>query len=93
MLKCWSYRPEERPTFRYCLDILQSLRSNFEDAQINIENSSRNMVSSKSIKKSIFVVANHIACVQISCKHNSSNSVLLDFASNKKSYALIVILI
>lgn len=42
MLKCWSYRPEERPTFRYCLDVLQSLRIQFEDIRINMENASRN---------------------------------------------------
>ncbi|XP_055298116.1 proto-oncogene tyrosine-protein kinase ROS isoform X4 [Sitodiplosis mosellana] len=42
MLKCWSYRPEERPTFRYCLDVLQSLRTKFEDIRINLENASRN---------------------------------------------------
>lgn len=42
MLKCWSYRPEERPTFRYCLDVLQSLLTQFEDIRINMENASRN---------------------------------------------------
>lgn len=42
MLKCWSYRPEERPTFRYCLDVLQSLRTQFEDIRINMENTTRN---------------------------------------------------
>ncbi|XP_031627487.1 proto-oncogene tyrosine-protein kinase ROS-like isoform X2 [Contarinia nasturtii] len=42
MLKCWSYRPEERPTFRYCLDILQSLRTKFDDIRINLENANRN---------------------------------------------------
>lgn len=42
MLKCWSYRADERPTFRYCLDVLQSLRTKFEDIRINMENTSRN---------------------------------------------------
>lgn len=47
MLKCWSYRPEERPTFRYCLDTLQSLRNQCAEMQINIENTNRNLASSK----------------------------------------------
>lgn len=45
MLKCWSYRPEDRPTFRYCLDILQSLRSNYENIHINMENTHRNLIA------------------------------------------------
>lgn len=32
MLKCWSYRPEDRPTFRYCLDVLLVLKENTSDA-------------------------------------------------------------
>lgn len=47
MLKCWSYRPEERPTFRYCLDVLQSLRTKFEDIRINMENASRNFTGKR----------------------------------------------
>lgn len=45
MLKCWSYRPEDRPTFRYCLDVLQSLRSNYENIHINMENTHRNLIA------------------------------------------------
>nr|CAD7258654.1 unnamed protein product [Timema shepardi] len=26
MLKCWSYNPESRPTFKYCLDVLLELK-------------------------------------------------------------------
>lgn len=47
MLKCWSYRPEDRPTFRYCLDVLQSLRSNYENIHINMENTHRNLIAGK----------------------------------------------
>lgn len=32
MLKCWRYRPEERPTFGYCLEVLTELRENTSDA-------------------------------------------------------------
>ncbi|XP_055681919.1 protein sevenless isoform X2 [Lutzomyia longipalpis] len=31
MLKCWSYCPEDRPTFRYCLEVLQTLKNNTSD--------------------------------------------------------------
>lgn len=51
MTKCWSYRPEERPTFRYCLDVLQSLRNQFEDVRINIENTNRNFAGTYSENK------------------------------------------
>lgn len=26
MQLCWSYEPDERPTFRYCLEVLQKLK-------------------------------------------------------------------
>lgn len=26
MQSCWSYEPDERPTFRYCLEVLQKLK-------------------------------------------------------------------
>lgn len=26
MLKCWNYCPENRPTFRHCLDVLKNLK-------------------------------------------------------------------
>lgn len=26
MLKCWNYCPENRPTFRYCLEVLMNLK-------------------------------------------------------------------
>lgn len=32
MLKCWSYAPENRPTFRYCLEILQDLFEHTTDS-------------------------------------------------------------
>ncbi|XP_055602255.1 proto-oncogene tyrosine-protein kinase ROS isoform X2 [Uranotaenia lowii] len=32
MLKCWSYSPEERPTFRYCLEELKSLKERTSDS-------------------------------------------------------------
>ncbi|XP_055536181.1 proto-oncogene tyrosine-protein kinase ROS isoform X2 [Wyeomyia smithii] len=32
MMKCWSYSPDDRPTFRYCLDILQSLEKRTSDS-------------------------------------------------------------
>lgn len=28
MLKCWSYEPERRPTFKFCLEILEGLHLN-----------------------------------------------------------------
>ncbi|XP_058444154.1 protein sevenless isoform X2 [Malaya genurostris] len=32
MLKCWSYSPEDRPTFRYCLEELKSLQERTSDS-------------------------------------------------------------
>lgn len=32
MLKCWSYSPEDRPTFRYLLEILKSLKERTSDS-------------------------------------------------------------
>ena len=35
MKYCWKFSPEERPTFRYCLEVLRALRENTsEDTQI-----------------------------------------------------------
>ncbi|PNF32886.1 hypothetical protein B7P43_G01836 [Cryptotermes secundus] len=31
MLKCWNYNPETRPTFKYCLDVLEELKSKSVD--------------------------------------------------------------
>lgn len=31
MLKCWNYNPEMRPTFKYCLEVLEELRSRSVD--------------------------------------------------------------
>jgi len=31
MLKCWNYNPETRPTFKYCLEILEELKSKSVD--------------------------------------------------------------
>jgi len=42
MLKCWSYSPEDRPTFRYCLDILKTLKEATSDSvQITVQCSNR----------------------------------------------------
>lgn len=41
MLKCWSYRPEDRPTFRYCLEVLTTLKENTIDLQITSKNINR----------------------------------------------------
>lgn len=49
MLKCWSYRPEERPTFRYCLEVLQLLRNNCEAVHINMQNSNRTLINGENI--------------------------------------------
>lgn len=35
MLKCWNYAPENRPTFRYCLEVLLDLHEQTDD-EINI---------------------------------------------------------
>lgn len=32
MLKCWSYAPEDRPTFRYCLEVLKDLQEQTSDS-------------------------------------------------------------
>ncbi|XP_039452249.1 proto-oncogene tyrosine-protein kinase ROS isoform X4 [Culex pipiens pallens] len=32
MLKCWSYSPEDRPTFRYLLEVLKSLKERTSDS-------------------------------------------------------------
>lgn len=32
MLKCWSYSPEDRPTFRYLLEVLKSLKEHTSDS-------------------------------------------------------------
>lgn len=26
MMKCWSFNPENRPTFKYCLETLENLK-------------------------------------------------------------------
>jgi hypothetical protein len=31
MLKCWNYNPETRPTFKYCLEVLEELKSKSTD--------------------------------------------------------------
>ncbi|XP_069689840.1 proto-oncogene tyrosine-protein kinase ROS isoform X2 [Periplaneta americana] len=31
MLKCWNYNPETRPTFKYCLEVLEELKSKSAD--------------------------------------------------------------
>lgn len=41
MLRCWSFNPEERPMFIYCLDVLMDLKKKTSDAQmLNISDSS-----------------------------------------------------
>ncbi|GAB0094112.1 Tyrosine-protein kinase receptor [Sergentomyia squamirostris] len=43
MLKCWSYCPEDRPTFRYCLEILEALKDSTNDSiQITMLHTYRN---------------------------------------------------
>lgn len=34
MMKTWRDRGEDRPNFRFCLDVLQKLQSHFEAAHI-----------------------------------------------------------
>uniref|UniRef100_T1HB35 Tyrosine-protein kinase receptor n=1 Tax=Rhodnius prolixus TaxID=13249 RepID=T1HB35_RHOPR len=34
MMKCWSFNPEERPTFRYCLDVLDDILSHTDDVAL-----------------------------------------------------------
>jgi hypothetical protein len=34
MLKCWNYNPETRPTFKYCLDVLEELKSKSVDVPL-----------------------------------------------------------
>lgn len=38
MLKCWSYRPDDRPTFRYCLEVLLDLQNTCETMELNAHN-------------------------------------------------------
>ncbi|XP_014249043.1 proto-oncogene tyrosine-protein kinase ROS [Cimex lectularius] len=35
MIKCWNFNPEERPTFKYCLDVLEEILKNTEDIPLN----------------------------------------------------------
>uniref|UniRef100_A0A1B0DB76 Fibronectin type-III domain-containing protein n=1 Tax=Phlebotomus papatasi TaxID=29031 RepID=A0A1B0DB76_PHLPP len=43
MLKCWSYCPEDRPTFRYCLEVVEALKDNTNDSiQITMQHMYRN---------------------------------------------------
>lgn len=62
MLKCWSYRPEERPTFRYCLDVLLDLKEN-TSAAIQIVSSSNNRQQNGKFCPQVtaFHIAFHIA--------------------------------
>lgn len=39
MLKCWSYNPECRPTFKYCLEVLQNLKESIIREAMQIEES------------------------------------------------------
>lgn len=34
MLKCWSFRAEERPTFKYCLQVLENLKQSCADSPL-----------------------------------------------------------
>lgn len=42
MLDCWSERPECRPTFRLCLEVIQMLQRSYADVHKNIPWSERN---------------------------------------------------
>lgn len=38
MLKCWSYLPDDRPTFLYCLEVLKLLQLHTSDEiQITVQ--------------------------------------------------------
>lgn len=38
MLKCWSYSPDDRPTFLYCLEVLKLLQLHTSDSiQITVQ--------------------------------------------------------
>lgn len=47
MTKCWAYRPEERPTFRYCLEELLDLKNNCETMELNVHNLSGQAINGK----------------------------------------------
>lgn len=34
MLNCWSYQPENRPTFKYCLEVLEELHNSTTDSPL-----------------------------------------------------------
>lgn len=34
MLRCWSFNPEERPMFIYCLDVLMELKRETASGQV-----------------------------------------------------------
>lgn len=88
MLKCWSYRPEERPTFRYCLDTLQSLRNQCAEMQINIENTNRNLASSKcEFSRSNNLETLHDACLKTFIHSLHPNKVAFALLTTKTSYA------
>lgn len=36
MLDCWNERPECRPTFRSCLEVIQKLQSSYAEVHKNI---------------------------------------------------------
>lgn len=42
MLDCWSERPEYRPTFRLCLEVIQMLQRSYAELHKNIPWSERN---------------------------------------------------
>lgn len=55
MLKCWSYLPEDRPTFRYCLEVLEDLKRNTsESILITVSNSNRSSNGKRSNKSESF---------------------------------------
>lgn len=41
MLDCWSERPECRPTFRLCLEVIQMLQNSYAEVHKNIPWSER----------------------------------------------------
>lgn len=59
MMKCWSFNPEERPTFRYCLDVLDDILSHTDDVALQGTFISKlRFLSSTASKKKVILLNN-----------------------------------